>query len=504
MKLLGWQPVIRLDYRPTQNLRGNFKYQQYQQPNKSIPGIIPGLERQHAGRLRHLHVVGRRELHAEQLDVPRRRRLGRNTHHQEGCSIVGGDPNWCITGDPVNAIANRITAGFGAIPYLFPDATIIDPSTRSYEILNNLGDRRRRSGTARACRSRRRSRGAARRQRAAEQQRAVQQLHPRHRVGQRERDADEGQRPSHGQDGLLLLQERPEARHGRHLRIDQLRERYEQPARLVVRVRQRGARRLQLVLRSCRAGAKARSPSINHEVFIQDNWKVTPHADARLRRALRPPGAELRRLPDSLELLPGPVDDGERAAAVRARLRHRRLSLRGGEPPGDGSGDRPVRRHQRRRPASSSARSCRDTGSTTNGLQSGRQGHCRNRLHLPDMGYAPRFGAAWDVQGNQKFVVRGGAGLFFDRPPANSIYGTVNNPPFVAERHGAVRLPAEPQQRRPDDRGAAVADRVRVRQQAAVVRPVERRHADGCCRSRAPSTCPTRASTATTRRRPPT
>src|SRR6185436_3001740 len=64
-----------------------------------------------------------------------------NTHHQEGCSVVGGDPNWCITGDPVNAISNRITAGFGDIPYLFPNATIIDPSTMSYEILNHLGSK---------------------------------------------------------------------------------------------------------------------------------------------------------------------------------------------------------------------------------------------------------------------------------------------------------------------------------------------------------------------------
>ena len=37
-KLLGWQPVVRVDYQPTSKLRGNFRYQEYQQPNKPIPG----------------------------------------------------------------------------------------------------------------------------------------------------------------------------------------------------------------------------------------------------------------------------------------------------------------------------------------------------------------------------------------------------------------------------------------------------------------------------------
>ena len=54
----------------------------------------------------------------------------------------------------------------------------------------------------------------------------------------------------------------------------------------------------------------------------------------------------------------------------------------------------------------------------------------------------PRVGAAWDVKGNQQFVVRGGAGLFYDRAPANSVYGTVSNPPFtrnVTVRYGELQ-----------------------------------------------------------------
>ena len=59
----------------------------------------------------------------------------------------------------------------------------------------------------------------------------------------------------------------------------------------------------------------------------------------------------------------------------------------------------------------------------------------------PTLGYAPRVGAAWDVRGDQRFVVRGGGGLFFDRPASNTIYNTVNNPPYtrnVTVRYGLL------------------------------------------------------------------
>jgi hypothetical protein len=138
VNLLGWEPVVRLDYAPTQKLRGNFKYQMYQQPVKTIPGTVPGWNdstQDNFGIYTWSSVINYTVNNTTFVEGS----FGRNSHHQEGCSIVGGDPNWCITGDPVNAITNRITAGFGGIPYLFPDATIIDPSTKSYEILNRLG-----------------------------------------------------------------------------------------------------------------------------------------------------------------------------------------------------------------------------------------------------------------------------------------------------------------------------------------------------------------------------
>jgi hypothetical protein len=137
--LLGWEPVMRLDYQPTNALRGNFRYQAYQQPNSPITGTIPGFNdtrQDNYGIYSWSSVINYTWGSSTFVEGS----FGRNWHHQEGCSIVGGDPNWCITGDAISPAANRNTAGFGAIPYLFPDATLLDPSTRSVEILNNMHD----------------------------------------------------------------------------------------------------------------------------------------------------------------------------------------------------------------------------------------------------------------------------------------------------------------------------------------------------------------------------
>ena len=82
----------------------------------------------------------------------------------------------------------------------------------------------------------------------------------------------------------------------------------------------------------------------------------------------------------------------------------------------------------------------------------------------PRSALAPRFGMAYDLTGKQRIVLRGGAGLFFDRPSGNSVFAQVLNPPNLQQRHRALRPAADARQRRPDDRSAAGAERLRVRQ----------------------------------------
>ena len=72
-----------------------------------------------------------------------------------------------------------------------------------------------------------------------------------------------------------------------------------------------------------------------------------------------------------------------------------------------------------------------NSGTSTNGLFLSGQGIADTTYTWPALTLAPRFGTAYDLTGEQKIVLRGGAGLFFDRPAGNSIYAHVQNPPTV-------------------------------------------------------------------------
>ena len=70
-----------------------------------------------------------------------------------------------------------------------------------------------------------------------------------------------------------------------------------------------------------------------------------------------------------------------------------------------------------------------NTGVTTNGLVQAGKGIPITTYLQPALGLAPRFGAAYDLTGAQKVVVRGGGGLYFDRPSGNAVFSQVLNPP---------------------------------------------------------------------------
>lgn len=83
-----------------------------------------------------------------------------------------------------------------------------------------------------------------------------------------------------------------------------------------------------------------------------------------------------------------------------------------------------------------------NSGNVANGMHVVGEGIVKTAYKWPLLAPAPRFGVAYDITGAQKLVLRGGGGLFFDRPQGTTIYSLVTNPPvttFATLNNGSLR-----------------------------------------------------------------
>ncbi len=64
-------------------------------------------------------------------------------------------------------------------------------------------------------------------------------------------------------------------------------------------------------------------------------------------------------------------------------------------------------------------------------MRAGEGGNSKYNYTWPTVAYTPRIGAAYDLTGGQKIVLRGSYGLFFDRPNGNTVFNQVGNPPLT-------------------------------------------------------------------------
>ncbi len=70
-----------------------------------------------------------------------------------------------------------------------------------------------------------------------------------------------------------------------------------------------------------------------------------------------------------------------------------------------------------------------NTGTLLNGIVQAGNGIAKENYKEQSLVFGPRVGAAYDVTGTQRIVVRGSVGVFYDRLQGDSIFGQIGNPP---------------------------------------------------------------------------
>jgi hypothetical protein len=363
---------------------------------------------------------------------------GANYHHQEGCSVNGGSPNFCRNGLQMSPSANRDLAGMGGIPYVFPDATVMAPGTQAYAMLQSV-------------------------QPSVWDGTRVNSV-PSFTWGGRV-----GNSPPNniGPFGNFILDTRTSninlsltkvmGSHNFKLGYyyyfsNQRRGEGNFLGSISFQNDTSNALDTGFPFANAALGvfnsyaqttrwAEGKYLAKNHEWFIQDNWKLTPRLtlDYGVRFVHQKP--QYDGYSNNSTFLPG-LWDSTRAprvyvAACKVPVTSSNCSAANTLAKDPGTGNTIA--------ANASlliGTIVPTSGDSLNGIREPGNGIADTAYVWPSLAVAPRSGVAWDVTGKQNFVVRGGAGLFFDRPSASAVYTTVQNPPntrSVTLRYGTLQ-----------------------------------------------------------------
>jgi len=74
-------------------------------------------------------------------------------------------------------------------------------------------------------------------------------------------------------------------------------------------------------------------------------------------------------------------------------------------------------------------------GNPLDGIVQAGHGIANTNYLQPGLVVGPRFGAAYDVTGKSTWVIRGGFGLFYERPDGNTVFSTPGNAPIATDQN---------------------------------------------------------------------
>ena len=137
--LMANQPAIRLDYQPTPEAAPHVQVRRVVAEGRADPRHDSRLER-HAAVQPVCQNARDHVNYSLNSTTFLEGTYGCAQNSLTGCALAQGStgPTFCRAAFPMNDIANLENVGLAGLPFLFPDAGVIDPSYFAYEALNGV------------------------------------------------------------------------------------------------------------------------------------------------------------------------------------------------------------------------------------------------------------------------------------------------------------------------------------------------------------------------------
>ncbi|HEY7497453.1 MAG TPA: carboxypeptidase-like regulatory domain-containing protein [Vicinamibacterales bacterium] len=427
--VLSWQPAARVDYQPFRQLRASFKYSAWKQRDQVFNGTIPGFNdtrMQNAPVVSWTTSVNYTMTPTMFLEAT----FGHSQNELAGCAQAQSATGaiFCnnaggTAGLQVTPFASLAGANLQALPFLFPDATVLDPNYYAVEALNQV-------------------------QPAFWDGTRVSKV-PTFQWGGRVANAP----PTLGFPGwlninsthdfaisLTKIQGRHTIKTGFYTTHSYKAEQVGNQAFGTINFQQDAVGTnpfdTSFGFSNAAIGAfssfqqaqryiETNSVYRNVDFYVQDNWKVNNRLTLDYGMRFVHQGAQYDKLGQASNFLPDRWSVSSAPAIYTAAC----LTTS----PCTGNNRVAVNPLTGRNlgPGSSVAIGTLvpGSGNLLNGLFLPGGEIPKATYEAPMLSLGPRFGAAYDLTGRQKLIVRGGAGLFYDRPFTTALSGGVNNPP---------------------------------------------------------------------------